>query len=754
MVSGSFIQHSKNLVNWFFLLSDKEAHLQTIPHWRVSALRIFLFCTFLVCVVAAFSTFNKAVELNLLYILTITIGFSTLVIGLLVASHYYYKVSANLFLVSVVLAGTAINIFTISEGLGQLGYILIYSCPAIALLLLGRRAALFYALMNIVPFYLLVNNIDLSYLFGTKVELASAGYHINSVVFVFFNVCIPLGLIRTIVAAKRINEMALSANNLLKDKNSLYRNFFTNSENAKIIVDDKGGAIDCNKKAIELFSTIGVDTTSPVPQELLQSIYPPSSDENKAIIQYRGSYLRVNHHPVAESEYFVYELTDCTDEQMFKKDLSLMEQENKRLRYSDGVMKLPNKCWFEKQTERFILKSHDVNYMVVLQNTCNEYLRLKYGEKIVQISLVNAYKQLKNNFKGILLPAYVGSGQLAFIVSNTSKLELERTLLVKIKPELDAESPLPGTKYQQSFKFGFASFDESESFSQTLANAQTAINHTDKYQHISTYNQQLSQSILEKHEISILLDEALQNAELEMHYQPKVSCRGECIGFEALARWNSPIIGWVSPAIFIPIAEEHGMINRLTDFVMLAVCEQISKWKMNGAINVPVAMNISFVDLDHDDFIPKLLKNLTDFNIKPEQIEIEITETALATSKGYSGLIKSLQSWGFIISIDDFGVGYSNLSRIAEYPIDKLKIDRSLISQLTSSSRKRALVNVIHGMCKELGITCIAEGVETPEQVAIMTDMGCKEFQGFYFSKPLSPEALSKYIDLNFYKTK
>ncbi len=253
--------------------------------------------------------------------------------------------------------------------------------------------------------------------------------------------------------------------------------------------------------------------------------------------------------------------------------------------------------------------------------------------------------------------------------------------------------------------------------------------------------------MVEQHELSVLLDDALDKGKLEMHYQPKVSNTGKCIGLEALARWNCPIIGYISPAVFIPIAEEHGMINRLTDFVIQTVCQQISNWENDGVIIVPVAINISFVDFKPKKFISKLVQNLIEFNVKPEQIEIEITETSFATNEEYLSLINSLQSLGFIISIDDFGVGYSNLSRIADYPIDKLKIDRSLISQLTTSERKKALVQTIHDLCETLNIKCIAEGVETQEQVTVMSDMGCKEFQGFYFSKPLSSQQYIKYID-------
>jgi len=245
----------------------------------------------------------------------------------------------------------------------------------------------------------------------------------------------------------------------------------------------------------------------------------------------------------------------------------------------------------------------------------------------------------------------------------------------------------------------------------------------------------------------MLLDEALQQGELTVYYQPKVTASGQCIGLEALARWHSPILGTVSPAVFIPIAEEYRMISRLTDLVIQKVCSQINQWTQQGLNCVPVAINISLIDFTQTDFMSKLVKYLADFTVSPKQIELELTETSLEANQAHSlMLMKTLQAWGFTISVDDFGVGYSNIARLADYPINKLKLDRSLISQVTSSARQQSLVKAIHNMCEELDIKCVSEGVETAEQVSIMADMGCKEFQGFYFSKPMTPEQFFAHV--------
>ncbi|MEG3767268.1 EAL domain-containing protein, partial [Alteromonas sp. 14N.309.X.WAT.G.H12] len=213
------------------------------------------------------------------------------------------------------------------------------------------------------------------------------------------------------------------------------------------------------------------------------------------------------------------------------------------------------------------------------------------------------------------------------------------------------------------------------------------------------------------------------------------------------ARWHSPILGAVSPAVFIPIAEEYRMVSRITDLIVQKVCAQIQRWSKDNIPSVPVAINISLIDFTQPDFISKLVKYLADFNVMPSQIELELTETSLEANQSNSlQLIRTLQSWGFTISVDDFGTGYSNIARLADYPIDKLKLDRSLVSRISESERQKSLVKAIHVMCDELDIKCVSEGVETKQQVTIMAQMGCKEFQGFYFAKPMSASAYGQHV--------
>ncbi|WP_257326628.1 GGDEF domain-containing phosphodiesterase [Pseudoalteromonas rhizosphaerae] len=733
----------------YFLLSDHVNSNVLVPNWRISALRIILTAGVILCFSVFCHTLNAAIEFNLIYIIVLAASFSVTMATLLIASRKYFTLCAHALLLSIVAATISMNVFLTDINLAKVGSMYMYACPIIALMLLGVRTALGYAILNIVPFYFIINNVDISSLTSINTQLPNSDWYISGLLFLFFNICIPLAVARTIVAAKRLNQTMAESNSHLAAKKELYRTFFTESSIAKIIIDSDNTVIDFNSQAKTLFGFKATVKNSTVKlDKLLPNLVIVANQHKDQVFKYKNTYKTVHCQQVTNSNYCVLRFDDCTEQHQIKQNLLAMEQENKRLRYSDGQTHLPNREWFELQCERFVAKYQGDFYIVVTQSANNEYLNLKYSKADAKAHLVSAYKRLKDSNEALVLCAHVGNNKLAFVITTSTTNEIEHKLLNEIKHVVDEPYIIRGEKYQQSFLFGFSNFPrQGKSSANVLNNAIEALKLADNHRPINGYDEKRSQEFLEKHEISMLLDEALHNGELELHYQPKVTHDGKCIGLEALARWNSQTLGVVSPAVFIPIAEEYRMISRLTDLIIQKVCAQIATWSKDEIPLVPVAINISLLDFGQSDFMSKLVKYLADFNVKPSQIELELTETSLEANQEYSlTLMQNLQSWGFTISVDDFGVGYSNIARLAEYPINKLKLDRSLISQVTSSTRQKSLVKAIHVMCDELGIKCVSEGVETQQQVEIMANMGCKEFQGFYFSKPLSASHYNEHI--------
>lgn len=735
--------------NSFFLLKDYHTGTNEVAVWRISTLRIIIVLAMLLSFAVMCHTFNAAIEFNVRYIIAVTISFFSITCLVLIYSKRFYRISAHVFLVSIVAGSLCMNLFLTDLQLAKVGSMYMYACPILALMLLDYKTSLVYSLLNIVPFYMIINNINISGAVGFASQLPNANLYITGLVFLFFNICIPLGLTRTIVAAKRLNETMHNANSHLKEKNELYRGLFTESNKAKVIVDENLIITDFNERASEVFDIKYEITEQDVSLlDIFSSITLHNYNEQNQIIQYKNRYFKASYQQIAINlHYRVYDFYDCTQEQLVKQNLSIVSLENKQLRYRNAQTKLPNRQWFEMQCDKLTAKHGKAFYIVITQSANNEYFNLKLSQTHAHALQINAYKRLKSIPDGPHLCAHVGIGKLAFIIDAQTFNDLQNSLF-KIKTTLDKSYNILGTQCQQSFLFGFAKYPKhGDKSAIVLNNACKALNLADSSLPLSGYNEKHSQAFIEKYEISMLLDEAIKKDQLAVHYQPKVNAQGECVGLEALARWKNDKLGDVSPAVFIPIAEEYRMISRLTDLVIKKVCKQINYWSKSGVLKVPVAINISLVDFSQTDFMPTLVKHLAGFDVKPNQIELELTETSLEANQEHSlKLIETLQGWGFTISVDDFGVGYSNIARLAEYPINKLKLDRSLISQVTTSSRQKSLVKAVHVMCEELGIKCVAEGVETQEQVTIMEQMGCKEFQGFFFAKPMAANALEKYV--------
>jgi EAL domain-containing protein (putative c-di-GMP-specific phosphodiesterase class I) len=232
-----------------------------------------------------------------------------------------------------------------------------------------------------------------------------------------------------------------------------------------------------------------------------------------------------------------------------------------------------------------------------------------------------------------------------------------------------------------------------------------------------------------------------------MHYQPQSSFTGEIIGAEALIRWYQPEQGMISPAQFIPVAEETGMIIEIGSWILNTVCQQINEWAAQGIAVPHIAVNISPKQFHQADFVSVVIKTIEDNNIKPSQILLEITEGVfLKNIEEAINKMQTLREYGFSFSIDDFGTGYSSLSYLKRLPFDQLKIDQSFTNDLMNNTQGAAIVQAIIVMATGLSLNLIAEGVETNKQLNCLSDYGCLFFQGYYFSKPLTAEQFIVYF--------
>ncbi len=243
------------------------------------------------------------------------------------------------------------------------------------------------------------------------------------------------------------------------------------------------------------------------------------------------------------------------------------------------------------------------------------------------------------------------------------------------------------------------------------------------------------------------LRRALEKGELRLFYQPKLNiARTEVCGAEALMRWQHPQRGLVPPNEFIPVAEESGLIVQLGEWALHAACRQLQEWAAAGLGRVPVAVNVS--PRQFQAGLPGIVRGAIDASGQGEYLHLEVTESSvMGSSKSAVELLRELRSIGLRLSMDDFGTGYSSLSHLHLLPLNELKIDRSFITAIPADGGNAPLVDAIIAMAHSLGLTVVAEGVETERQLAYLRERGCDECQGYLFSKPLpAAEFAAKYL--------
>lgn len=262
------------------------------------------------------------------------------------------------------------------------------------------------------------------------------------------------------------------------------------------------------------------------------------------------------------------------------------------------------------------------------------------------------------------------------------------------------------------------------------------------------YSAEMSESALERFNMELQLRRALERQQFEIVYQPQVSlATGRIIGAEALVRWQHPEFGVVSPAKFIPLAEETGLVVQIGEWVLREASRQLADWHAQVLPIKSISVNVSGVQVQRGNFPDIVYGILVETGCDPALLELEITESiVMNNTENVIAVFNRIKQTGVRLAIDDFGTGYSSLSYLKRLPLDKLKIDQSFVRDITVDADDRAIASAVIALARSLGLKVIAEGVETREQVAMLTEMDCDDAQGYLFGKPMSAEEFKKML--------
>ncbi len=269
------------------------------------------------------------------------------------------------------------------------------------------------------------------------------------------------------------------------------------------------------------------------------------------------------------------------------------------------------------------------------------------------------------------------------------------------------------------------------------------------------FTEAMHDSMIERMHIESQLHNAIDKNELALVYQPQLdTVTNKIIGAEALLRWSNDELGFVSPANFIPIAEESGQIEKIGEWILEQACKQLAEWKQQLEQPFTLAINLSAVQFRNSLLTEQVLNSISKYNLSSHDIELEITETTAVEDISHTiKQMKQLTTAGIKFSLDDFGTGFSSLTSLKKFPISKLKVDKSFVDDMLTDADDEAIVEAILSLADILDVSTIAEGVETQEQLDSLKNKGCLAIQGYLFSRPLPPNEFIELIKSHSLKT-
>jgi len=356
--------------------------------------------------------------------------------------------------------------------------------------------------------------------------------------------------------------------------------------------------------------------------------------------------------------------------------------------------------------------------------------------------------RLQFEIRAIDTVAYLGNGEFVIVATRFQREEYIAGLAHRIHSAVSAPVLLGAITVTMTCTIGISAFPfDGADDKSLLENANAAMAQAKILQKGSLrfFSQQLNSKYETRLNLEAQLKNAIRDNEFSLHYQPKVSLEtGRMTGMEALLRWTNKREGSVSPAIFIPHAERMGMIDQIGNWVFETACKQYLAWQKLGLSPPQISINLSGYQLNSEKFLRFVEHTLNRTEIDAQSLELEVTETAVVGNLATARImLTKLKNLGFSISLDDFGTGYSSLSYLKQLPIDKIKIDRSFITEIVSDPSCAAITRATIAMGHALGLKVIAEGVENQEQFAYLKRLGCDEVQGFYYSRPVPEDELA-----------
>lgn len=433
---------------------------------------------------------------------------------------------------------------------------------------------------------------------------------------------------------------------------------------------------------------------------------------------------------------------------IIREDITIQKvhaQQMKFLATHDELTGLANRNLLHDRTNQAIAKANRFqHYVAILLLDLDRFkiINDSLGHRIGDQLLCEVSKRITSAVRESDTVARLGGDEFVALLSDLNSVDSIQPIADKILRNISRPYKINAREISVTASLGVSIYPEDGDSSEILLrNADVAMYKAKaEGNRICIFDAKMTKMAMERLDLEADLRFALNRGEFVLHYQPKVDiATGKINGCEALLRWKHPKRGIISPAIFIPVAEETGLILSIGNWVIQTVCNQMATWQKQGIDVVPVAANLSAKQFNNNDLVSIVRQALNSTKLDPQLLELELTESMIMQNPHSTiSILHELKELGIRISLDDFGTGYSSLNYLRRFPVDCLKIDRSFIDDLTQDQSADAVATSIIAIAHSLKLHTVAEGVETPEQLEFLRDCSCDILQGYYFSKPVA----------------
>lgn len=428
------------------------------------------------------------------------------------------------------------------------------------------------------------------------------------------------------------------------------------------------------------------------------------------------------------------------------------------LAYHDSLTGLPNRTQFTEELGRVLAHAKRTgNTIAVLMLDLDHFKQINdtLGHAAGDEILVEVARRLKKRTRKEDHIARLGGDEFAIIQRDLKTTDDAVTFAQELIDALSQPYNIKQTKFQSGASIGIAIWHPREKIDANLLEEADIALYRAKDKDRGNYafhTREMTRESQRRVDLRNELEKALKTDALFLVYQPQIDIRNnKLIGVEALLRWKHPLHGYISPAEFIPIAETHGMINRLGFYVLRKACDALTRWRNEGIFQKVMAVNISSGQLNNDAFYQELIELISKIGLPGDTLELEVTEQAMAQSRANNSLMFNvLAAKGIKLTMDDFGTGYSSLPILKQWPFQRLKIARTFVRDMLTDTSYQEIVRATIGLAANLGLQVIAEGVEKTEQMAFLEQNGCYQIQGYLLAHPMTEPDLIKWIGENY----